>query len=168
LVVGGSQGAQALNETVPQALALIKDIQVRHQTGAAMLEAVKEVYRKQSVQAEASAFIEDMAAAYRWADMAICRAGAMTVSELAASALPSILIPFPHAIDDHQTANARFLAESGAARLLPQTQMTVQSLVDAVDAVRQNLQVMGEAALSCARPDATEKVAAYCIQEAEK
>lgn len=166
LVVGGSQGAQALNETVPQALAEMSHIAVKHQTGAAMQPAVEEAYREHSVDADVTAFIDDMAAAYQWADMAICRAGAMTVSELAAAGLPAVLIPFPFAIDDHQTANAHYLVECGAALLLPQTQMTAQRLRDAVAAIKQHLPAMSAAAKASARLDATRQVAAFCLQEA--
>lgn len=166
LVVGGSQGAQALNETVPQALAELQGVAVKHQTGAAMLSAVQEAYRQRGIDAEATAFIDDMAAAYQWADVAICRAGAMTVSELAAAGLPSILIPFPYAIDDHQTANARYLVNCGAALLLPQTQMTVQRLIEGVNEIKQKLPMLYAAAKAGARLEATEEVAAYCIQEA--
>jgi UDP-N-acetylglucosamine--N-acetylmuramyl-(pentapeptide) pyrophosphoryl-undecaprenol N-acetylglucosamine transferase len=168
LVVGGSQGAQALNETVPQALAELPGVEVKHQTGAAMLDAVRNAYRKYGVDAEATAFIDDMAAAYLWADLAICRAGAMTVSELAAAGLPGILIPFPYAIDDHQTANARHLVDCGAALLIPQTQMTVERLNAAVGEVKQQIAGMSAAARTFARLDATEQVAGYCIREAER
>lgn len=166
LVVGGSQGAQALNETVPQALAGMTNITVKHQTGAAMQSAVEQTYRQRGVDVEVTAFIDDMAAAYQWADMAICRAGAMTISELAAAGLPAILIPFPFAIDDHQTANARYLVKCGAALLLPQTQMNAQSLLDAVNDIKQQLPAMSIAARACARLDATQQVAAFCLQEA--
>lgn len=166
LVVGGSQGAQALNETVPQVLAEMQSVVVKHQTGVAMQSAVEEAYRQHSVDAEVTAFIDNMAAAYQWADMAICRAGAMTVSELAAAGLPAVLIPFPFAIDDHQTANARYLVKCGAAVLLPQTQMTAQRLRDAVNEIKQQLPAMSAAAKACARLDATQQVAAFCLQEA--
>lgn len=166
LVVGGSQGAKALNETAPQALAELQGVEVRHQTGVAMADAVKEAYRLHGIDAEVTAFIDDMAAAYQWADVAICRSGAMTVSELAAAGLPSILIPFPYAIDDHQTSNARYLADCGAALLIPQTQMNAQRLVAAVNEVKPILAKMSAAAKACARLDATELVAGYCIREA--
>jgi UDP-N-acetylglucosamine--N-acetylmuramyl-(pentapeptide) pyrophosphoryl-undecaprenol N-acetylglucosamine transferase len=166
LVVGGSQGAQALNEIVPQALAELPDVAIKHQTGAVMLDAVKNTYRTHGIDADVTAFIDDMAAAYQWADLAICRAGAMTVSELAAAGLPGILIPFPYAIDDHQTANARYLVDCGAALLLPQAHMTVERLVEAVDEVKQKIAAMSAAARTRARLDATEEVAGYCIQEA--
>ncbi|MBS1212106.1 MAG: undecaprenyldiphospho-muramoylpentapeptide beta-N-acetylglucosaminyltransferase [Proteobacteria bacterium] len=109
LVVGGSQGAQALNELVPEAIALCgRAVSVLHQTGAAMREETEAHYRRLGAdEARVVPFIEDMAEAYDWADLAICRAGAMTVSELTAAGLPAVLVPFPFAIDDHQTANAR-------------------------------------------------------------
>ncbi|MGR8934627.1 MAG: undecaprenyldiphospho-muramoylpentapeptide beta-N-acetylglucosaminyltransferase [Gammaproteobacteria bacterium] len=167
LVIGGSQGAKALNEIVPPALAKLQNVEIRHQTGAAMADAVKDTYRRYDVvDADVTAFIDDMAAAYQWADIAICRSGAMTVSELAAAGLPAILVPFPYAIDDHQTANARYLASSGGALLMPQAQMSAERLVEVLEHVKQNIQAMGKAAQACARLDAAEQVAEYCIREA--
>jgi UDP-N-acetylglucosamine--N-acetylmuramyl-(pentapeptide) pyrophosphoryl-undecaprenol N-acetylglucosamine transferase len=124
LVVGGSLGAQALNETVPLALALLPAEarpEVRHQAGARNIEALKANYAAAGVAAECLAFIDDMAAAYAWADLVICRAGASTVAELAAAGVAAALVPYPHAVDDHQTRNARFLADAGAAWLMPQS-----------------------------------------------
>ncbi|NJD08293.1 MAG: undecaprenyldiphospho-muramoylpentapeptide beta-N-acetylglucosaminyltransferase [Methylococcaceae bacterium] len=129
LVVGGSLGAQALNRTVPEALVpLAGTFRIRHQTGAAMQAETEARYRELGIDAQVVAFIEEMEAAYRWADLAICRAGAMTISELAAMGLPAVLVPFPYAIDDHQTANARYLADQGAAVLLPQSDLTPPQL----------------------------------------
>ena len=124
LVVGGSLGAQALNEAVPRALALLAPEarpRVMHQSGAAQIDALRATYAIAGVEAELIAFIDDMAARYAEADLVICRAGALTVAELAAAGVASVLVPFPHAVDDHQTGNARFLAEAGAAILLPQS-----------------------------------------------
>jgi UDP-N-acetylglucosamine--N-acetylmuramyl-(pentapeptide) pyrophosphoryl-undecaprenol N-acetylglucosamine transferase len=122
LVLGGSQGASALNHLVPEAAAkLEKPLSIRHQSGAPMLEETRELYARYGVGAEVTPFIADMGEAYRWADVAVCRSGAMTVSELCAAGLPAVLVPFPYAIDDHQTANARYLADAGAARLAPQS-----------------------------------------------
>lgn len=167
-VVGGSLGAQVLNQTVPAAMALLGDVSVRHQTGPAMLDEVSEHYQALGVRAEASAFIDDMVAAYQWADLVVCRAGAMTVSELAAMGKPSILVPFPYAIDDHQTANARYLADAGAGLLLPQTELTAENLAQKINEARQQLDAMAAAAKACARLQATVQVADICAQEARK
>jgi UDP-N-acetylglucosamine--N-acetylmuramyl-(pentapeptide) pyrophosphoryl-undecaprenol N-acetylglucosamine transferase len=166
LVVGGSQGAQRLNEVVPEAMALLSGIHVIHQTGPAMQDQVAARYREFGVNAEAQAFIHDMAQAYEWADLAICRAGAMTISELAATGCPAILVPLPWAIDDHQVANAHYLADAGAGLILLQKDLTPESLADAVKRVRDRLATMAAAARRCARLDATEVVANYCIAEA--
>lgn len=167
LVVGGSLGAKALNENVPAALAgLGQPLHIRHQTGQAMLAETQARYAELGLDAESSAFLEDMAAAYRWADLAICRAGAMTVSELAAAGLPAILIPYPHAIDDHQTANARYLADAGAAVLMPQTELTSAGLTEAIGKLLQapgQLARMAEAARAQARPEAAREVADICL-----
>jgi len=131
LVIGGSLGATALNILVPQALALIPEAerpQVRHQAGARHLEALQQNYAQCGVAGECVTFIEDMAAAYDWADGVICRAGASTVSELAAAGVAAGFVPFPHAVDDHQTANARFLADANAGWLLPQSSLTAEAL----------------------------------------
>jgi UDP-N-acetylglucosamine--N-acetylmuramyl-(pentapeptide) pyrophosphoryl-undecaprenol N-acetylglucosamine transferase len=168
LIVGGSQGAQRLNEIVPEAMALLSGLQVIHQTGAAMQEQVAARYRELGVNAEAQAFIRNMAEAYAWADLAICRAGAMTVSELAATGCPAILVPLPWAIDDHQVANAHYLADAGAGEILLQKDLTPESLAAAVNRVRERLAAMAAAAKQCARLDATEAVASYCIAEAKR
>ncbi len=131
LVIGGSLGAAALNSVVPQALALTPEAprpQVRHQAGARHLEVLQENYARAGVTGECVAFIEDMAAAYEWADVVICRAGASTVSELAAGGVAAGFVPFPHAVDDHQTANARYLVDADAGWLLPQSSLTAESL----------------------------------------
>ncbi|NND69677.1 MAG: undecaprenyldiphospho-muramoylpentapeptide beta-N-acetylglucosaminyltransferase [Halioglobus sp.] len=134
LVLGGSLGAQAINDVMPAALALCVDdavgqMQVRHQTGAGHDEAVRQAYVAEGLKGvEVAPFIEDMAGAYSWADLVLCRAGALTVAELAVMGRPAILVPLPHAIDDHQSANARSLAEVGGALLLPQEEMTAEVL----------------------------------------
>ncbi len=170
LVVGGSQGAKVLNETVPVALADFDHrIEVWHQTGKTMRSEVDAHYRRTGLQARVEAFIGDMAAAYDWADLVICRAGAMTISELAATGLAAILVPYPHAIDDHQTRNAEYLAWRGAARLLPQPELTPLRLRQEVnDLIQQpaKLTTMGRAARQAARLDATETVARICLEEA--
>lgn len=173
LIFGGSQGAQILNETVPDGIAefqrsgLAKQaVYVKHQTGAAMLSKVEGRYQDLGIKAETSAFIEDMPAAYQWADLVICRAGAMTVSEVAAMGVPAILIPLPSAIDDHQTANARYLSDAGAGLLLRQNDLNPVTLADYISKALEKLDVMSVAAQHCARLDATTVVANYCIAEA--
>lgn len=166
LVVGGSLGARALNETVPRALgALTAEFEVRHQCGRGDADAVRAAYREHGVSANVDAFIEDMASAYAWADLAICRAGAMTIFELAAAGLGSVLVPFPHAVDDHQTANARYLADADAAVILQERDMTAERLAEVVSALldRSRLSAMAERAATKARPNATEQVASACM-----
>ena len=165
LVIGGSLGAQALNETVPQALALLsadERPEVVHQAGEKHIDALRADYATAGVDANAVAFIEDMAGAYAWADVVICRAGALTIAELAAAGVASILVPFPHAVDDHQTANARFLARAGAAMLLPQSELTPERLALLRTLTRGQLLEMAEKARALARPDATTTVAQSC------
>ena len=170
LVVGGSLGAKALNEIVPQAVALVGgNIEVLHQTGEAMRAETEALYAKLGVEAEVVAFIQDMAEAYRWADLAVCRAGAMTLSELASAGLPAVLVPFPYAIDDHQTANARFFSEAGAAKLIPQTQLTPEFLAEELKALiyqRGRISDMSLNVTGLAKLDAAEKVADICLSEA--
>jgi UDP-N-acetylglucosamine--N-acetylmuramyl-(pentapeptide) pyrophosphoryl-undecaprenol N-acetylglucosamine transferase len=165
LVVGGSLGAQALNEAMPAALALMpaeERPEVVHQAGAKHLPQLQERYAAAGARAHCVAFIEDMAGAYEWADLVICRAGALTIAELAAAGVASILVPFPHAVDDHQSANARFLANAGAAILLPQTELTAERLVEIRHMPRSQLQQMAERARDLARPEATMAVATIC------
>ncbi|WP_019865259.1 undecaprenyldiphospho-muramoylpentapeptide beta-N-acetylglucosaminyltransferase [Methylovulum miyakonense] len=166
LVVGGSLGAQILNEIVPEAIALLPGIKIKHQTGAVMCGQVTEHYRALGIEAEVSPFIDDMVAAYQWADMVICRAGAMTVSEVSAMGVPAIFVPLPSAIDDHQTANARYLTEAQAGLLLMQKELTARHLAEKITQASQQLQAMGYAAQQCARLDATEVVAKACMAEA--
>jgi UDP-N-acetylglucosamine--N-acetylmuramyl-(pentapeptide) pyrophosphoryl-undecaprenol N-acetylglucosamine transferase len=166
LIIGGSQGAQVLNEVIPDALASMKALEVRHQTGVVMQEQVASRYQELGVKADATAFIQDMVSAYQWADIIICRAGAMTVSEVAAMGLPAILIPLPNAIDDHQMANARYLADAGAGFILSQKDLNAASLIDLITKAQQQLEVMAKAAKACARMDATETVAGFCVSEA--
>jgi UDP-N-acetylglucosamine--N-acetylmuramyl-(pentapeptide) pyrophosphoryl-undecaprenol N-acetylglucosamine transferase len=168
LVIGGSLGARALNEVVPQALALLSADarpQVTHQSGAAHVEALRENYRKAGVTAEILPFIDDMAAHYAAADLIICRAGASTVSELAAAGVASVLVPYPHAVDDHQTHNARYLSERGAAVLIPQPEFTPRKLAQLLgDFARDKLLAMAQAARAAGKPDATRAVAAICME----
>ncbi|MEY3289864.1 MAG: undecaprenyldiphospho-muramoylpentapeptide beta-N-acetylglucosaminyltransferase [Pseudomonadota bacterium] len=173
LIFGGSQGAQILNEMVPEAIAefqkagvATQSVQIKHQTGEAMLSQVQSRYQALGIKAETSAFIEDMVSAYQEADLVICRAGAMTVSEVAAMGIPAIFIPLPSAIDDHQTANARYLTDAGAGLLLMQNNLNPAMLAEYITTALNNLAVMGDAAQRCARLDATAVVADYCIAEA--
>lgn len=166
LVVGGSLGAQALNTVLPQALALLppeKRPLVAHQSGASQIDALRAAYAAAGVEGELLPFIDDMARRYAEADLVICRSGALTVAELAAVGVASVLVPFPHAVDDHQTGNARFLAERGAARLIQQAELTSQGLADWLETLdRQRLLEMAQAARSLARPEAADAVADLC------
>jgi UDP-N-acetylglucosamine--N-acetylmuramyl-(pentapeptide) pyrophosphoryl-undecaprenol N-acetylglucosamine transferase len=166
LVVGGSLGARALNEVVPDAAVLMpaeQRPQILHQSGAAHIEALRNRYAQHGLDAECVPFIDDMAAAYAQADVVICRAGAMTVSELAAVGVASVLVPFPHAVDDHQTANARFLSDKDAAVLMPQGGLTARSLAQWLQAQRRDeLLQMAENARHLAKPGAAQQVASAC------
>ncbi len=166
LVVGGSLGATALNETVPQALALLDPAErplVTHQAGTKQIDALRAGYQAAHVDGELLPFIDDMADRYADADLVICRAGALTVAELAAAGVASVLVPYPHAVDDHQTGNARFLAEAGAAVLMPQTELTPQRLAALLQKMnRERLLAMAVKARECAKPDATARVADVC------
>jgi len=165
LVVGGSLGAQALNEAVPKALALMSARpQVVHQAGEKHLDALKKHYADAGVQGELVAFIDDMARRYAEADLVICRAGAVTVAELSAGGMPSILVPFPHAVDDHQTANGKFLADHGAAFLIQQRDLTPQTLAQTIQRLdRSRLLDMARKARALGKPDAARVVAERCM-----
>jgi len=165
LVVGGSLGAQALNESVPKALALMSDRpRVVHQAGEKHLDALKKHYADAGVQGELVAFIDDMARRYAEADLVICRAGAVTVAELSAGGMASILVPFPHAVDDHQTANGRFLADHGAALLIQQRDLTPQKLAEMIRGLdRTKLLDMARKARALGKPDAARVVAERCM-----
>lgn len=172
LVLGGSQGALALNRTVPAALGRIggRRLEIRHQCGERHLETTRAAYRDAGLDVSPIAFVEDMAAAYGWADVVVCRAGAMTVSELAAAGVASVLVPFPHAVDDHQTRNARFLADAGAAVLMPESALAPEALATTLSELlddRDRLSAMARAARALARPDATEHVARQCLEVAD-
>ena len=168
LVVGGSLGAAALNETVPQALARLEPEArpiVVHQAGERQIEALRAAYARVQVEGELRPFIDDMAAAYAEADLVICRAGALTVAELAAAGVASLLVPFPHAVDDHQTGNARFLADRGAAYLLPQTELSPDRLAGILSSLdRGRLLNMAEHARALAKPLAAAAVAHVCAE----
>jgi UDP-N-acetylglucosamine--N-acetylmuramyl-(pentapeptide) pyrophosphoryl-undecaprenol N-acetylglucosamine transferase len=170
LVIGGSLGAQALNEMVPQGMALLgenEQPQIVHQAGEKHIEALRASYAAVGVQAHCVPFIEDIAGAYEWADLVICRAGALTVAELAAAGVASILVPFPHAVDDHQTGNAKFLVNVGGAFLLPQTELTPEAIALIRNYSRGQLLEMAEKARSLAKPDATAEVANICAESAK-
>lgn len=173
LVIGGSLGAQALNECVPAALSRLDTglrPEVWHQSGRNKLDATCENYRSCGVDARVVEFIEDMDTAYAWADILICRAGAMTVSEISNVGIASVLVPYPHAVDDHQTANANYLASSGAAILIQQVELGPQRLADELARLihggRQHLLAMANQALVLARPQATETVIQHCLEVA--
>jgi UDP-N-acetylglucosamine--N-acetylmuramyl-(pentapeptide) pyrophosphoryl-undecaprenol N-acetylglucosamine transferase len=166
LVVGGSLGAQALNEAVPQAMALMSEKPlVVHQAGEKHLDALKKHYADARVEGELVAFIDDMARRYAEADLVICRAGAVTVAELSAGGMASILVPFPHAVDDHQTANARFLSERGAALLIQQRDLTPQKLAQTIQGLdRKQLLDMAQKARVLGKADAARVVAQRCME----
>jgi UDP-N-acetylglucosamine--N-acetylmuramyl-(pentapeptide) pyrophosphoryl-undecaprenol N-acetylglucosamine transferase len=170
LVVGGSLGAQALNAKVPQALALLAENArplVRHQAGRGKADETRRGYRDADVSADVTEFIDDMAAAYSWADLVICRAGALTVSELMAAGLPAILVPFPFAVDDHQTVNGRVLVDADAARMIQQRDMTparLAGLLSEMLADSTALHRMAERAYGMARRDAARRVADVCTE----
>lgn len=171
LVLGGSQGARALNVALPKALRTIDmaALEVRHQCGEKMLEAAQQAYAEASVLASVEPFIADMAAAYAWADLVVCRAGALTLAELCAAGLGAVLVPFPAAVDDHQTRNAEFLVERGAAVLVAEGEGFEARLVEALrpllaDGSRRH--ALAEAARKLARPDAAGNIADIVLQEA--
>ena len=170
LVLGGSLGAAALNEMVPQGVALLPESDrpvIVHQAGAKHLEQLEKNYEAAGVRANCVAFVEDMAGAYEWADLVICRSGALTVAELAAAGVASILVPFPFAVDDHQTYNAKFLASAGGAVLLPQNEMTPESVSLLRNYSRGQLLQMAEKARALAKPDAAAEVARVCEETAK-
>lgn len=170
LVVGGSLGAKALNEVVPEALAQLAPAQrpeVWHQTGRKLIDATRAIYERHQLNARVDPFIDDMAAAYQWADLIMCRAGAMTIAEIAIVGLASILVPYPFAVDDHQTHNARYLADAGAAILVQQADLSstvLLELLQSLDASR--IGAMSQAARKMALPQATIQVADQCMEVA--
>jgi len=179
LVIGGSQGATRLNAVVPQALARLKQlagpqmpaIDVRHQAGERWIEAGRHSYASADVRADVRPFIEDMAEAYSWADLVICRSGALTVSELAAAGVGAVLVPFPAAVDDHQTHNAQYLVKEGAAVLIADRDLTAERLADELQrlcAGRGKLLAMAERARQLATPQAGEELAKSCLEMAAK
>jgi UDP-N-acetylglucosamine--N-acetylmuramyl-(pentapeptide) pyrophosphoryl-undecaprenol N-acetylglucosamine transferase len=169
LVLGGSQGAQRLNRLLPEALSLIETRarpRVRHQTGERGLEAALAAYAAAHVVAEVLPFIDDMAAAYTWADLAICRAGALTIGELQAAGLGAVLVPFPAAVDDHQTKNAQVMVRIGAAVLVQERDLDAARLAHLIEELtgdRPRLLRMAEAARGAALPNAAAQLADLCL-----
>jgi UDP-N-acetylglucosamine--N-acetylmuramyl-(pentapeptide) pyrophosphoryl-undecaprenol N-acetylglucosamine transferase len=169
LVVGGSLGAQALNEVLPKALAnLPKDTyEVVHQAGEKHIDALQANYDAASRAAKTRAFINNMAEMYAWADVVICRAGALTIAELACVGVASVLVPFPHAVDDHQTYNAKYLSDAGAALLIQQTEFNVQKATEILrNLTREICLEMAIKARKLAKPEATKTVADICMEVA--
>ncbi|GBL44321.1 UDP-N-acetylglucosamine--N-acetylmuramyl-(pentapeptide) pyrophosphoryl-undecaprenol N-acetylglucosamine transferase [Sulfuriferula multivorans] len=168
LVVGGSLGAAALNDIVPRALALIPAAErpaVIHQSGTRHADSLRANYAAAGVIAEVRDYIADMAEVYAWCDIAVTRAGALTIAELAAAGVPAVLVPYPHAVDDHQTGNAKFLSAAGAALLMPQSELTPDRLAAVLRSLdREKLLVMAQHARALAKPDATETVARVCME----
>ncbi|OIR06675.1 UDP-N-acetylglucosamine transferase [mine drainage metagenome] len=170
LVVGGSLGAQALNEVIPKALALLP-VNTRpvvvHQAGVKHIDALDAYYQLAGVEADMRAFIDDMASMYAWADFVICRSGALTVAEVSAVGLGSLMVPFPFAVDDHQTTNAAYLAEQGAAMLVQQTELSVEKLASILEKLnREACLNMAKKARVLGKPEATANVAAICMEVA--
>ena len=177
LVVGGSLGAMRLNLTLPQALAQLRSqagspsFTVRHQTGDKHLDATRTAYAGAGIDADISTFIADMAAALAWADLVLCRAGALTIAELAAAGVGALLVPYPHAVDDHQTHNAQFLVQAGAARCVADASLTPEllgGLLRELSGDRATLLDMAEAARRVARPDAAEQLYDACLAAEER
>jgi len=172
LVLGGSLGAKPINDTVPAAIAAMPASlrpEVRHQTGRMHVSDVAANYQELGIHAQVEAFIDDMAAAYAWADLVLCRAGALTIAELTAAGVGAILVPLPHAIDDHQTANARWLTERRAGVLLRQDEMTPELLAQQLSelaAQPQELLAWARAARALATPHAAEQVVQSCLEVA--
>ncbi len=172
LVLGGSLGARALNLTVPQALARLAPEQrprVLHQCGTRGLDEARAAYAAAGVEADVVAFIDDMAGSYGAADLAVCRAGALTLAELSAAGLGAVLVPYPHAVDDHQTRNAQVLAAAGAAIVMQESELDIQLLAQRLESLlgnRQGLLAMAEAARTLAKPDAAKVIAQACIEVA--
>jgi UDP-N-acetylglucosamine--N-acetylmuramyl-(pentapeptide) pyrophosphoryl-undecaprenol N-acetylglucosamine transferase len=174
LVFGGSQGSVRLNVVVPAAIAQLPEAlrpEVLHQTGRTSFDETAAAYRSRGIEADVRPFIDDMAGAYGWADLAVCRSGALTVAELAAAGVGAILVPFPAAVDDHQTRNAEFAVKAGAALLMPETSFTPVSLAaklrELLEAGRPALERMARAARATAIADSDRRLADACIAVAE-
>jgi UDP-N-acetylglucosamine--N-acetylmuramyl-(pentapeptide) pyrophosphoryl-undecaprenol N-acetylglucosamine transferase len=171
LVLGGSQGAQSLNSALPEVLrrrGARLPVSVRHQCGAKHFEKARAAYLAANIEADVVPFEDDMAAAYAWADLVICRSGALTLAELAAAGVPAILVPYPHAVDDHQTRNAEAMVAAGAARLVAEGDEFVKRLGAMFEEIgeRSRLLTMAQAARSLAKPDAAHRIADICREVA--
>ncbi|MFT6635378.1 undecaprenyldiphospho-muramoylpentapeptide beta-N-acetylglucosaminyltransferase [Alcanivorax sp.] len=170
LVLGGSQGALVLNQDLPELLLAVlgRDIQVRHQCGAGRTAEAAPIYQALGLEAQVSEFIDDMAEAYGWADLVICRAGALTVAEVAAAGVAAMFVPLPSAVDDHQTLNARWLSERGAALLLPQRDLGAASLAGTLKPVAERglLAQIAERSREQAMADSAERAATLCEEVA--
>jgi len=172
LVLGGSQGALALNRTVPAALAKLDAGErpiVRHQCGERTLDTARKAYSDNDIDVELLPFIEDMAAAYAWADLVVCRAGALTVAELCAAGLPAVFVPYPAAVDDHQTANASPMTDAGAAAIIQETDLTPELLADVLREWLQSrpaLRIRAEKARALAAPNALSRITELCLEQA--
>lgn len=164
LILGGSRGAQAINQTVPHAMALVpldQRLEIYHQTGQIHLEETKQLYSKHQIEAKIVDFINDMPSAYQWADLVLCRSGALTLAELCCVGIGSILVPFPYAVDDHQTSNAKYLSQANAAILLRQQDLSAEELARQLMYFSKNrhcLMDMAKNAYSLRIEDATQKV----------
>ncbi len=172
LVLGGSQGALALNKVVPAALARLREELrpvVRHQAGSLTIDAAREAYEQESIDVELLPYIEDMADAYAWADLVVCRAGALTVAELSAAGLPAIFVPYPAAVDDHQTANAKPMADAGAAAIMAERDLNDESLAGLLQnwlSSRDELKTRASKARALAKPDALKRITDLCLEAA--
>ncbi|QEY23710.1 undecaprenyldiphospho-muramoylpentapeptide beta-N-acetylglucosaminyltransferase [Neisseria animalis] len=168
LVMGGSLGADILNQTLPKALALLPEAQrpqIYHQSGRNKLGSLQGEYDKLGVEAECVEFITDMVSAYRDADLVVCRAGALTIAELTAAGVGALLVPYPHAVDDHQTANARFMIHAQAGLLLPQPQLTAERLAEVLGGLdREKCLAWAENARSLALPHSADDVAEIAVE----
>lgn len=170
LVIGGSQGARVFNETLPQAVNAIGSASgpdVWHQSGRGNAPAVQAAYREAGIAARVTEFIDDMAAAYAWADLVVCRAGAMTVAEVSVAGVAALFVPYPHAVGDHQTANARYLVERDAALMLNETELTparLGAVFEELSVDRQRIETLAQRARALGRPDATVRVADICME----
>jgi UDP-N-acetylglucosamine--N-acetylmuramyl-(pentapeptide) pyrophosphoryl-undecaprenol N-acetylglucosamine transferase len=172
LVLGGSQGALALNRTVPAALAKLPALDrpvVRHQCGSRTLDTARDAYAGHEVDVELMPFIDDMAEAYAWADLVVCRAGALTVAELCAVGLPALFVPYPSAVDDHQTANARPMEEAGAAAIISESDLSAEVLAELLRewlSSRESLLARAVKARELARPQALARITELCLEQA--
>ncbi len=172
LILGGSQGALALNRTVPNALKLLpQELRpvVRHQAGSRTLQTALDAYAGSGLDVEVSPFIEDMAEAYAWADLVVCRAGALTVAEIAAAGLAAVFVPFPAAVDDHQTKNARAMQEAGAAEILHEHDLDAKALAETLAGLLASRDVLCERAIrsrALAKPEALGRISSVCLEVA--